>query len=524
MRSPKPIGFVMRQRFSIYHSISPAVQSRPYHHNLRHSPRRRSSTAISTPDALEHAQTKPKPRPKPFKPPPLAILPLPYLLRSYLLALVSTTPMLLNPSLTILSTLTHSRSRFLSPEHNPLLRWLLKRTFYAHFCAGENEREVSSTVRGLDQLGFQGVILTYAKEVEAGEGESPEVQKRNHNDAQKVSFNISPAGLSAVNAWRDNTLLTLKMASPTTDLVALKFSGAGPAALHALTHNLSMPPPLYAAARNVCDLARERRISVLVDAEQCLLQPTVDQWTLGLQERYNTADKALVYSTYQTYRRAAPRILAEDLSYAAEKGFALGVKLVRGAYLAHDPRKEFWASKEETDECFDGITEALCRREWGRWLEPSGEKEAGRTFPSVDLMLATHNRESVRKALALQRNLPLLPPQENCSSGSSSSTQTRVSYAQLLGMADEVSCELITTLCSSSSSSSSITSSAAAPSSSSPEIKVYKYATWGTLGECLKYLLRRAQENKDAVGRAREGRKALGAEIVRRIKVGLLGV
>ncbi|KAF7549656.1 hypothetical protein G7046_g8272 [Stylonectria norvegica] len=42
-------------------------------------------------------------------------------------------------------------------------------------------------------------------------------------------------------------------------------------------------------------------------------------------------------------------------------------------------------------------------------------------------------------------------------------------------------------------------------------------AIWGTTGECMKYLLRRAQENKDAVQRTKGGRDAMFAELVRRL-------
>jgi hypothetical protein len=73
-------------------------------------------------------------------------------------------------------------------------------------------------------------------------------------------------------------------------------------------------------------------------------------------------------------------------------------------------------------------------------------------------------------------------------------------------MADEVSCELVH-----------------AGTAGDGEKKVdipqaYKYLVWGTTGECMKYLLRRAQENKDAVQRTREGRDAMAGELVRRVK------
>jgi proline dehydrogenase len=73
-------------------------------------------------------------------------------------------------------------------------------------------------------------------------------------------------------------------------------------------------------------------------------------------------------------------------------------------------------------------------------------------------------------------------------------------------MADEVSCELVQ-----------------AGKSAEGNVKVdvpkaYKYLVWGTTGECMKYLLRRAQENRDAVERTREGRDAMAGELVRRVK------
>ncbi|KAK6198420.1 hypothetical protein LQW54_010314 [Pestalotiopsis sp. IQ-011] len=53
----------------------------------------------------------------------------------------------------------------LQPRKNPLLHSLLKKTLYNHFCAGENHGEVTSTIRRIKDMGFRGVILTYAKEV-----------------------------------------------------------------------------------------------------------------------------------------------------------------------------------------------------------------------------------------------------------------------------------------------------------------------------------------------------------------------
>ncbi|KAJ3474445.1 hypothetical protein NLG97_g9842 [Lecanicillium saksenae] len=58
----------------------------------------------------------------------------------------------------------------------------------------------------------------------------------------------------------------------------------------------------------------------------------------------------------------------------------------------------------------------------------------------------------------------------------------------------------------------------AAPPAQSIYLPVYKYMAWGTTGECMKYLLRRAEENRDAVTRTREDRDAMWAELLRRVK------
>jgi hypothetical protein len=49
------------------------------------------------------------------------------------------------------------------------------------------------------------------------------------------------------------------------------------------------------------------------------------------------------------------------------------------------------------------------------------------------------------------------------------------------------------------------------------KIKVYKAVVWGKLTECIKYLVRRAQENKDAASRTEDTRKAMVKELWRRI-------
>lgn len=205
--------------------------------------------------------------------------------------------------------------------------------------------------------------------------------------------------------------------------------------------------------------------------------------------------QAVVYSTYQAYLKAAPNILAEHLSIARKEGFTLGIKLVRGAYMGSDPRHLIHDTKADTDAAYDSIAESVIRREYGRILRPQIGEE-NEPFPDVSLVLAGHNLESARKAQIIRD-----------SQIREGGHRIDMIYAQLQGMADEVSCELIQAASYSQDQDRSV-----------DPPHVYKYLVWGTTGECMKYLLRRAQENKDAIQRTRDGRNAMMVELLRRVK------
>ncbi|KAH0142186.1 hypothetical protein KCU67_g14127, partial [Aureobasidium melanogenum] len=102
--------------------------------------------------------------------------------------------------------------------------------------------------------------------------------------------------------------------------------------------------------------------------------------------------------------------------------------------------------------------------------------------------------DSVRKAQAIRTN--------QLRSGEE---RIPCAYAQLQGMADEVSCELIS-------------ATQAQPEEMVDIPRAYKLTAWGSMTDCLNYLLRRAAENKDAASRTIESRDAMRGEIWRRMK------
>ena len=279
-----------------------------------------------------------------------------------------------------------------------------------------------------------------------------------------------------------------------------RFTGAGSRAIHLLLKRLPPDAALEKATVEICDLAMARGVRLLFDAEQHAIQGGIDAWTLDFQKRYNrtTPGKAVVYGTYQAYLRSTPATLARDLAVASTERFTLGAKLVRGAYLGSDPRHLFWSTKEDTDRVYDEIAESLLRRRYGDVLM-SLHGEGDEKFPDVNLVLASHNHETVKKAMAVRK--------EKLERGEE---RVDLVYGQLMGMADEVSCELVQAGKGAQGFNGYGVGKVDVP-------MAYKYLVWGTVGECVKYLLRRAEENRDAVVRTKEGRSALRTELVRRI-------
>ncbi|MDI1490222.1 MAG: proline dehydrogenase [Ramalina farinacea] len=439
-------------------------------------------------------------------PRPLSLLPTSTLIRSYAITASSSYPFLLTPSLRLLSWVAHSSSPILNPDRNPLLHFLLKKTLYVQFCAGETFHEVQITVQSLKSMGFRGVILAYGREIVLSKGEKAEIAHSTtaqYNGTKREGRIETPtvAGedLGKVKEWREGTLKTVGMTSA-GDYVALKFSGAGEDAMRQLAAKSAPSPAMEEATRQICDVAQSRGVRLLFDAEQHLVQEGIDQWTLAFQRRYNREGHALVYGTYQAYLRSAPDTLAKHLAIAKRDGFVLGVKLVRGAYMASDPRECFWSSKDETDVAYDGIMESLLRRQWNDVLQPTPESDP-KGFPGVDLVLASHNQESVSKAMAIRKRQTEMGQEK-----------IEMAYGQLMGMADEVSCDLVMA-CKKNESARE----ASGQDLADVGPKAYKYLVWGSVGECLKYLVRRAEENRDAVLRARGSRFALGMELKRRM-------
>src|SRR5690606_28410957 len=110
----------------------------------------------------------------------------------------------------------------------------------------------------------------------------------------------------------------------------------------------------------LCKTAYEQKVRILVDGEESWIQDVVDQLSMEMMERYNR-QTAIVYNTFQLYRKNMFRRLKDAHHDAVAKGYFLGSKLVRGAYMEQEAKRAeskgypnpILPDKEATDQAFN---------------------------------------------------------------------------------------------------------------------------------------------------------------------------
>lgn len=270
-----------------------------------------------------------------------------------------------------------------------------------------------------------------------------------------------------------------------------RLTGAGPIAVDAMQAGRPMPPYLEDALDEICNETRDKGCQLWIDAEQQALQTTVDEWTIALMRKHNRHRQALIYNTIQAYLKGARANAERHITLAAQEGWVVGIKLVRGAYIENEVRSLIHDTKEDTDRSYDDIANMMISQ-----LLPKGLESLNLEFPDAALFLATHNAASAEKALHNFR--------ERVETGRPAIS---MKCAQIMGMADELSCRLLQDY--------EKTTAAAKGPAMTP--RIYKCLPWGSVAECVGYLYRRAVENRGAVERTQHMADAMRQELGRRM-------
>ena len=337
---------------------------------------------------------------------------------------------------------------------------LLRSTVFKQFVGGETLEESARTSKLLGSYGVQ-VILDYG--VEAKEGEENFDMVTEHI-IEEIDF-----------AATQNNI----------PFVSVKLTGI---ASHKLLENLNDAPRLRSGIHDsesddaawqrvrermfvICDVAQEKGIGILIDAEETWIQDPIDRLAIELMSIYNK-EKVVVYNTYQLYRNDRLHFLQLSHRIAKEKNFLLGAKLVRGAYMEKErarAQKNGYPSpihidKESTDKDFN--TAALYCLE---------NKE------TISLLLASHNEKS---NLQIANNMEQLGIPNN---------SHQIHFSQLYGMGDHITFNMAIL-----------------------GYNVSKYLPYGPINEVIPYLIRRAEENSSVNGQTNNELLLLKKELKRR--------
>jgi proline dehydrogenase len=265
----------------------------------------------------------------------------------------------------------------------------------------------------------------------------------------------------------------------------------------ALINGTDPPKPFAEAMDAIVSRAIAQNTRIFVDAEQNEFQQAIDTWTIDLMRRHNQDGKVFIFNTVQAYLKHARQKFEHQLKLAHAEGWTLAIKLVRGAYIDSDPRQIVHDTKDQTDDCYNGIVrDALTGNMAGI---------AKSDFPRIDLFLAGHNLESVTKASVLIQEL-----------AAKGELKTVPEFGQLQGMCDELGCKIL-------QGGEEATSTIDGSENHGVAPKVYKWSTWGTVQECMQYLVRRAVENRGATERMKDGMAELGKELRRRASDKIMG-
>lgn len=367
--------------------------------------------------------------------------------------------------------------------------WIIKALVYQNYCGGDNLPQVLKTGERLAERGIRNMMVSYTVEACDGKKMSVSIEKIIEETERSVTEALVPHTVSMIEdviSKAEPSQIAKVINEVPPGYVALKPTGLIENAAEIL---LNFENPKYLDQYNqllkncesVCEIvvAENKKlkekypqrqapfVAVIVDAERNDLQQGVYKLQRDLMAKYNrsatnakpTLGDACIIGTVQMYLKQSTSILKLDSELAKKGNYILGWKLVRGAYIHSEPdRGVIHDTKEDTDKNYDlGISTTIANM--------NSEN------PTVGhLVVASHNGNTQLKATTLLKEL-----------GDSKHAQivrSNVVLGQLLGMADNITYDLI---------------------KNHNTKNIIKYVPWGPPLETKEYLLRRLEENGDAV-------------------------
>ncbi len=337
---------------------------------------------------------------------------------------------------------------------NMPIQGIIKNMVFSHFCGGESLDESIPLIFRLKKSNIE-VLLNYSVE-----------------------------GLEDASGYRDTyekTLNAIHFAkeNPSVRAMCVKFTGYAHTdiwvKLQAKQELTPAEQQEFLQAKSyiekLCSEAVDCNVHLYVDAEESWFQDSIDTLVDDMMEKYNK-EEAFIFNTYQLYRSDKLEDFKKAHQRALEKGYILGAKIVRGAYVEKEndyyvklgTKSPINNTKEASDREFDGAV-----------------RYAVENVTTISLCCASHNEASNKLYFELltEKNIPL--------------NHKHVNSSQLLGMSDNITYNL-----------------------SAMGMNTAKYMPFGPVKEVIPYLIRRAQENTSVEGQTSRELLLLEKELKRR--------
>jgi proline dehydrogenase len=327
-------------------------------------------------------------------------------------------------------------TNFALKAHLPV-EGLIRSTVFDHFCGGVTEDDCLPTIEKIYTKNVHS-ILDYSVE----------------GKEEEASFDDALA----------KTLKTIHFAEEKKSIPYAVFKPTG-FGRFALYEKLSAGKTLDEAEQEewnkvvarfhtVCKLALEKDVPLLIDAEESWMQDSADDLIEELMEIYNK-DKAIVFNTLQMYRHDRMDYLEALYARAHLKGFYIGMKVVRGAYMEKE--------RERAEE--KGYASPICKDKHATDENYNQAISFMMEHPKLALFAGTHNEESSALVMDLAKKYNI------------KSDDMRLWFGQLYGMSDHLSYNL-----------------------ANEGYNVSKYVPFGPVRDVMPYLIRRAEENTSVAG------------------------
>lgn len=350
---------------------------------------------------------------------------------------------------------------------------VIKALVYKIYCGGETIEEVKKTGERLTQRGINNMMISLT------------IEACNGNDNVDPQYIVAETQRSVEEILIPHTLSVIENSGKSINsipagYVALKPTGFTknaaavlknydsaeykPAFDELVSNASAICKTIFEANKTLSKKHPERTAPFVVgviDAEKHELQPGVYELQRRLFRQFNPLNMPVsVVGTLQMYLSGSADLLTKEEQLAKERNYRFGMKLVRGAYIHSEKDRAIviHKTKEDTDLNYNaGVTYCI----------KSILHDSLKRSPIGHLVVASHNADSLRLATELvSKSKPDNP------------NRADICLGQLLGMADSITYDLI---------------------EKKNVDNVIKYVPWGPPLETKEYLLRRLEENGDAV-------------------------